>query len=276
MIARAAYARTYGRPNLREVIPTATVDEADLDGEGVGDPSVVQGNISVRNTGLLPWTANNYDLSLEYYTKTGGLYSAGVFLKEITDFFGNAVIVATLADIEELGLDPRYVGWRVTTRFNSGDARVSGAEFNVRHSLRELGDWGRHFSVFVNGTKLKLEGDRDADFATFIPVSLNWGFSYSRRPINFMAKWNYRGKQKNNSFPTIAPDGYTYDDRRLILDLNVEYQLRSSLFLFVNAQNVFNSPSVQLRYGSETPDYAKHWFTNKNGVGITLGVKGTF
>jgi outer membrane receptor protein involved in Fe transport len=83
VIGRAAYARTYGRPNLNSIIPTATVDEADLEGDELGDPSVIQGNITVRNTGLRPWTADNYDLSVEYYTKNGGLFSGGMFLKEI-------------------------------------------------------------------------------------------------------------------------------------------------------------------------------------------------
>jgi outer membrane receptor for ferrienterochelin and colicin len=199
-----------------------------------------------------------------------------VFVKQITDFFGNAVRIATLADTQELGIDPRYVGWRITTKFNSGDARVSGAEFNVKHSLRDLVAWGRHFSVFVNGTKLDLDGDRDADFSAFTPESLNWGFSYSRRPVMFMAKWNYRGKRRLGALPALGPDAYAYDDRRLTLDLNAEVQLRKSIFLYVAAQNVFNVPSLEMRYGSATPDYAKDHRWGYNGVGITMGLKGTF
>jgi iron complex outermembrane recepter protein len=276
LIARAAWARTYGRPNLNDIIPTATVDDADLDADEIGDPSVVQGNITVRNTGLRPWTADNFDLSLEYYTSGGGLYSAGVFLKEITNFFGNSVRIATLADTEMLGLDPRYVGWRVSTKVNSGDARVLGAEFNVKHSLRELGPWGRYFNVFVNGTKLDLQGDRDADFSGFTPESLNWGFSYTRRPVMFMAKWNYRGKRSLAAFPGLGPDAFRYDDRRLTLDLNAELQIRKTIFLYAAAQNVFNVPARELRYGSDTPTYAKVQRWGYNGVGITVGLKGTF
>ncbi len=275
-VARAAYARTYGRPNLNDVIPTTTVDEADLEADEIGDPSIIQGNINVRNTGLKPWTADNYDLSLEYYTRKGGLFSVGFFMKDITDFFGSAVRVATLADTELLGLDPRYVGWRVTSTFNSGDARVTGAEFNVRHSLREMGSWGRYFNVFVNGTKLDLDGNRDADFSAFTSESLNWGFSYSKKPVMFMAKWNYRGKRRLGALPALGPDAYAYDDRRLTLDLNAEVQLRKALFFYAAAQNVFNSPSLEMRYGSVTPDYAKDQRYGYNGIGITFGIKGTF
>jgi len=276
LVVRGAYARTYGKPNLNDVIPTATVDEADLDADEIGDPAIIQGNITVRNTGLKPWTADNYDLSLEYYTRNGGIFSAGVFVKNISKFFGNQVRIATLADTEELGLDPRYVGWRITSKFNSGDARVTGAEFNVRHSLREIGSWGRYFSVFVNGTKLDLDGDRDADFSAFTPESLNWGFSFSRKPVMFMAKWNYRGKRRLGALPNLGPDAYAYDDRRLTLDLNAEFQLHKSIFLYAAAQNVFNTPSLEMRYGSVTPDYAKDQRYGYNGVGITFGIKGTF
>ena len=276
LIGRAAYAQTYGRPNLNNIIPTAQVDEADLDGDQLGNPSVVQGNITVTNTGLRPWSAHNYDLSLEYYTKTGGVLSGGVFLKDITDFFANTVRIASAADVEELGLAPRYIGWRVSTQINGGAARVYGVEFNVRQSLRELGTWGRNVNVFVNGTKLRLEGDSETSFNAFTPESLNWGFSYSRRAISFMAKWNYRGKRRLGAQPQLGTGAYEWDDRRLTLDLNLDYQLRKWLQLYVNAQNIFNTRAVTMRYGPATPDYAKIYLTGANGVGFTMGVKGSF
>ena len=72
----------------------ALVDEADLDGDQVGNPAVVQGNITVTNPGLLPWSADNTDFSLEYYTKNGGLFTVGAFRKSIEDYIGSAVAFA--------------------------------------------------------------------------------------------------------------------------------------------------------------------------------------
>jgi outer membrane receptor protein involved in Fe transport len=146
---RAAYAKTYGRPNFVDIIPNATFTENDLTEAQQADPSVIQGTITLRNTALKPWTADNYDLSLEYYTRQGGSFSGGVFVKELRDFFGTAVKLATAADLEELGLDPRYVGWNLNTKFNSGNARITGTELNLRHSLRALGAWGSYFTVFA-------------------------------------------------------------------------------------------------------------------------------
>jgi TonB-dependent receptor len=271
LLARAAYAKTYGRPNLGEVFPNTTIDEFDVD-----DPNAIQGNITVTNPALKPWRADNYDLSLEYYTDKGGLFTVGVFQKDIRDFFGSAVFIATAADLAELGLEDDYVNWRVTTRRNVGDAEVLGAEFSVRQSLAFLGPWGRPFSGFVNGTKLDLKGDRIADFAGFVPETLNYGLTFSRKPVLLMMKWNYRGKQRNGAQPAFGPDAFTYQERRLALDVNFELQVRRDMFLFVNAQNVFNAPYITQIYGSRTPDYAKRSFTNHNGVGLTLGLKGSF
>lgn len=274
LLARFAYAETYGRPNLPEIIPSTTVDEFDID-----DPNALQGNITVTNPGLKPWSADNFDLSLEYYTDRGGLFTAGVFQKRVRDFFGNSTFIATRADSENLGLGPDYANWRVTTRVNSGHAEILGGELSVRHTLefaRFLGSWGRHVSLFANGTKLDLKGSRLADFAGFVPETLNGGVTFSKKPVQVMAKWNYRGKQRNGTNGAFGPDGFTWQERRTALDLNVEFQVRREMFLFFTAQNVFNSPYITQIYSSQTPDYAKRLFTNHNGVGLTFGLKGSF
>jgi outer membrane receptor protein involved in Fe transport len=67
---RAAYAQTYGRPDFASIVPNTSVEETDLTG-GLPDPTQIPGRITTRNTGLRPWTADNYDLSLEYYTPEG-------------------------------------------------------------------------------------------------------------------------------------------------------------------------------------------------------------
>ena len=275
-LVRAAYAKTYGRPDFTNLIPNSTIDETDFE-DNVPDPDQIPGRINIRNTGLKPWEADNYDLSLEYYTAQGGLFSAGVFRKDIRNFFGDVVKLATAEDLRLLDLDPRYVGWRLTTTYNLPDtARVSGVEFNVRHSLRPLGAWGRYFQAFANGTKLELEGNKDADFGSFVPESANWGVSYSRKPFTAMARWNYRGEQRRGSIPALGADAYEYVKARVTLDLNVDFQLRPELFLYFNTQNILDVPEILQRYGSQTPRYARRYQEMSHGVQLTLGIKGTF
>ena len=275
-LLRGAYAKTYGRPDFTNLIPNATVDETDFE-DNVPDPDQIPGRINVRNTGLKPWSADNVDISIEYYTAQGGLFSAGVFRKEIKDFFGSVVKEATAEDLRLLGLDPRYINWRLTTTYNLPDAaRVTGMEFNVRHSLRALGGWGRYFQAFANGTKLDLDGSKDADFDNFVPESANWGINFSRKPFAVMAKWNYRGQQRRNDIPALGVDAYEYVKGRVTLDLNIDFQIRPDLFLYFNGQNILNVPEILLRYGSQTPAYARRYQEMTHGVQLTLGVKGTF
>ena len=274
LLFRAAYAQTYGRPDFTNIVPNATINEADLDENA--DPSAVRGNITVRNTGLKPWTAQNYDLSAEYYTDSGGMFTAGAFRKDIKDFFGTLQTFATAEDLENFGLDPRYVGWQLNTTINSGDAEVSGYELNVRQSLAPLGAFGRHFSVFANYTKLRLAGSRTADFNRFIPESLNWGVTITRNPFTFMAKWHHRGEQNRGPSTGQGPLASVYQDARTTLDLNLTYQASKRISLFINCRNVANVHFNQSRYQADTPDYARRSSANSYGALGSFGLRGTF
>jgi len=245
-------------------------------GADFNSPEVSPGSISVRNTGLRPWSADNYDLSLEYYTDQGGLFSAGVFRKDIQDFFGDSVTVATAADVEAFGLDPRYEGWDLLTKFNSGSARVSGIEFNARHSLRPLGEWGKFITVFANATHLKLEGNPYASFKSFIPRTANWGVSLNWKRFTLTPKWNYRGLNKLVAVPASGPDAFRYIKSRVILDVSVAYRLTARLSLTGSVSNATNNHLTQMIYGDATPTYAWRSLDGEYGAAFALGLRGSF
>lgn len=270
-LVRAAYAKTYGRPNFNQIIPNATVNEFDADD---GEPG---GTITLRNPALRPWTANNFELSLEYYTNLGGLFSVGVFRKNVRNFFISGARVATARDLAELDLDARYLGWQLNTQYNGGSARMSGVEVNLKHSLAPLGRWARGFEVFANGTKLDLDAGDQGGFANVISGSANAGFSYTRSPVTLMAKWNYRGLTRGTRIPGVgALDGYQWDQARTTLDLNLDLRLSARIGLFANARNALGENPIALRYGAETPEYARQFRIQKHGGQYALGVKGTF
>ena len=50
----------------------------------------------------------------------------------------------------------------------------------------------------------------------------------------------------------------------------------SNFFLYASAQNIFDVPETLLRFGSQTPGYARGYQVLTTGVQLTLGVKGTF
>ncbi|MEY4941740.1 MAG: hypothetical protein RIQ93_3475, partial [Verrucomicrobiota bacterium] len=273
---RFGFAQTYGRPDFSRIIPNATISEANLTELQYSDPSVIRGTINVRNTALKPWAADNYDLSVEYYSDRGGLATFGVFRKDLTNFFGNVVKLATPDDLAELGLDSAYTGWQLSTQTNLDQAQVNGIAINLKQSLERLGPWGRYFSVFANGTQLQLKGSREADFSSFIKSSANWGFNFTRKKFDLMARWNYRGDQKLTAVAAMGPDAFTHVGATTMLDLNLDYRWKKQAAFFISARNVFNLDRLRYAYGSQTPEYAKQNFTREYGTQYTAGIKGSF
>jgi iron complex outermembrane receptor protein len=277
-LLRAAWAKTYGRPNFSDIIPrtVANTSATDPDEDDELQPNQFRGTLNVRNPALLPWTADNFDLSAEYYTDNGGLITAGLFLKELKNFFGDSSRRATPEVLAELGLSDRYLDWNINSKFNSGNARITGAEVNVRQNLRMLGKWGSYFTLFANGTKLDLDGNPGASFTSFIPKSANWGFTFAPKRVTFTARWNYRGLDKRGPLAAYGPNGYEYIEDRTVLDVNASYQFTKNLSFVASATNIFNQPYRFLRYGDQTPGYAKLYAEQEYGIQMAIGLRGSF
>jgi hypothetical protein len=50
--------------------------------------------------------------------------------------------------------------------------------------------------------------------------------------------------------------------------------VRANLFLYVSGQNIFDVPETLLRFGSQTPGYARVSQVLTTGVQISVGLKG--
>lgn len=278
-LLRLAYAKTIGRPDYANIIPNTVINEDD------NDPNAV-GTMTIRNTALKPWTAENYDASLEYYFGKGGLASVGVFKKDITDFWETRGGVVDAALASELGIDSRFVGWGVSTTVNGGDATISGFEFSFIRPLNFLPGWGRYFTFKANGTALHLKGDNTPDFRGFISKTGNVSLSYSKAPFVFNANMNFRGRQKGTSITAAAlqtgaqygaTNGFfEYYAPRWNLDLSAEYQLNKRFAFFAAARNILNKEQVIERFNPDTPGYARGFRWEEFGVNFSFGVKGTF
>lgn len=280
LIARFAYARTLGRPDFTNIVPLARVNDQPVTADdGLG--SLPANTIVVNNTGLKPWEADNFDLSLEYYRPQGGMISAGVFRKLVSDFWSDVTRTATTGDIADLALDPAFAGFTLRTKENGGDARIDGYELNAQLPLDFIPTVGRHLNAFANYTRLSPTGDRAADFSQFIRESASWGVTYSRSPLIASLKWNYRGRQRNEpqagaAFGGAANGFYEYFRARINVDLNLEYQLHRRLSLFLNGRNVFDKPQERERSSPLAPGYSDLNQYQRFGVQYAVGIKGTF
>lgn len=269
LIARAGYARTIGRPDFGNIIPSVVTP--DLSGTSL--------LITVNNPSLKPWQANNYDLSLEYYFSQAGVISIGAFRKDFSNFFGAVTTPATPELLAQYGLDQTlFANYNFVTKENVGNAEVTGLEFNYSQQLGFLPDWARGFSVFANGTALHLSGPSTSDFSAFVPRYASWGVSFNRRRYSLMLKWVYRSDQRlllrTGSGVPVAD--YQWLKGTLKLDVNAEYRLKRGLSLFLNARNITDEKYVLLYAGQGTPSYAQQYNTQDFGVQYAVGLKGTF
>ncbi|HVU36418.1 MAG TPA: TonB-dependent receptor [Opitutaceae bacterium] len=275
---RAAFAKTLGRPSPSDIVPNSYVG-----GNATYDPNTngsYPGYITSSNTALVPWTAKNYDLSLEYYFAHNGVASIGVFRKDVKNFFATIHQVADTALLDSLGLSHDYVGYYWTTRVNGGDARIDGIELSYSQDLSFLGRWGKMFSVFGNMTKLRVTG---ANAGTFdlkqgggnIPTTGNGGLNFTFKRFTAMVQWNYRGKQFRDTggdFP-----GERENVRAIQQwDATIAYQINKHLSVFMAGRNLNNGVT---RWSLDGPGVAE-WATVENnytnGAQYSLGIRGSF
>jgi iron complex outermembrane recepter protein len=273
-LVRFAYAKTIGRPDYANIIPSTVINEDDT------DPVNTPGSITIRNTALKPWTSDNWDLSAEYYFKKGGLVSAGVFQKKLSDFWSSksGTLDSTLAN--ELGLDSQYVGWQVSTTINSGDAKIEGGEINIVRPLTFLPGWGRFFTIKANGTKLRLSGANGPDFRGFIEETGNFNVSFNRKPFSMSLTFNYRGRQRNaqqtGSQYGSANGFWEYYQPRTFVDISGEYKITKKMALFAGVRNLFNKQQVLQRYNDVSPAYSYDYRKEEFGVACSFGIKGSW
>ena len=275
LVARAAWARTIGRPDLNLIIPSRSV----------ADPAAAEAarTITVTNAGLEPWTADNYDLSLEAYGARGASFSASLFRKDITGFFVQRRTDATPELLAELGLSDDYLDYDVITRANSANAvRVDGVEWSWRQSLQPfaaLPAWSRRIQFWVNGTHLSVNGAGADEFSGYSPRILNWGASYAS--ARFLLRYNVSriGRQRAalSAGSATAPVG-TYDaqDTRMVQDANAEYRFHRRLAVYASVRNLANEPRPLVTIAPNAPAYTRPRTYTYYGALWTLGFKGTF
>lgn len=98
VLARFSYSRSLARPPVGALRSTTSF---------IGNPKVGQRKVTVGNPNLKPYTADNLDLSLEYYYGEGSYVSAGYYRKQVENFLVNVTTEETLAGITDAFIGER-------------------------------------------------------------------------------------------------------------------------------------------------------------------------
>lgn len=263
---RASYTRTLSRPKYSALVANKTINIADEEAE-IGDPNTK------------PSTSDNLDLSIDYYFKSIGLVSAGLFYKNVKNVNVEAVGYMTG---DELGLGSAYADtkFEVTQNINAYDARIWGIELALQRdfgfihpSLKCLGFYGNytytHSSTRNYNALLGVEDGDDVKMAGSPEHTGNVSLYFDKWGVNVRLSYNTASSFVDEmNLGSRELDRY-YDSVNY-LDLNASYTWgkKFKTTVYAEATNLLNQP---LRYYVGTSKRTAQ--VEYYGVKITAGVK---
>lgn len=144
VVLRASAAKVMARPQYGDMYYNPDV-------RGANDDLPENQFYILGSPGLLPYTANQYDLGVEWYFADSAMLSAAVFKKDVANFvtFSNENGVAT-ADLPSPGfggtLRPDEVEWTIQRKANGNKGDITGFELQYQQS------WDNGFGAIANYT----------------------------------------------------------------------------------------------------------------------------
>jgi iron complex outermembrane receptor protein len=260
---RTSYSTSYGRPPIANLLPGET-------------PNETTQTVTANNPGLGPYTATNWDATLEYYFEPVGSLTFGWFHKDIKDFIITAD-VGTIADGLDNGYNGQYSGWTERTNINGGNAVAQGMEFAYQQQFTFLPGLLKGLSASFNYTRILTHGTREGtryltsrEVQNFIPHAANASLSWRYGKYSTRFLYNFTGEHIT-TFNVTNPALNQYRFSMKTLNVGFGYQHKPWLNFTLDASNVLNEPQ-QFYIGYK--DRIRR--TIINFVTVTVGVNGRF
>lgn len=263
LLLRASAGRSLTRPTITDLTPGGTV--------AVGVPTA-----SFGNPLLSPYTAWNYDLSLEWYFAPESLISVALYDKEIQGFVTRVSAPEVLgADVLGVG-DPRAgSSFLVSRPINGDDAYVRGFEVSVQAPLSFLPVEG--FGVVANYTYADSESSITFGGRTLSTLlrgqsrsSYNLVGYYEAGPISTRLAYAWRDSYLDE-VRAAATERSNFINDYGQLDASFQYAFAERLVLSVDALNVLDEK--QHRY-AETTDRTIRY--SQTGRYFQIGLRAKF
>ncbi len=266
---RGAISRTLGRPRFSDLAQNQSLT---LSG--------VQATQTIANPNLKPRESTNYDVSLEWYPRTGAVLSVALFDKEVKD-----EIFALTTTQQGVSLPGQTGSFTLTTTTpsNAGDAKIRGVEFGLNVArLDFLPGRLANFGISANATLIDMDAPsiQMADNVTYrrLPQLLesakdveNLIVFYREGPFSGEMAYNHTGKMPLSFDRTSAVNDQWYRSTDT-LDAQVAYQVRPGLELRLQGKNLTNETNQKIVGPSQNLNYS----LLKNGRAYYAGVSFAF
>ena len=264
LVLRASFTTTLARPKFRQLVPGDRVNLA--------DEEYTMGNPDLRNT-----ISNNYDLMFEYYFRSIGLVSAGVYYKDISDF----IVDAMIEDQTIGGTEFKELYKAV----NAGDATLFGVELAFQRDLGFISPALKNFGIYTNYTynRSKVTRLTDPIFAgrsadgIQLPGTpehtVNASLYFENKRLTATLSYNYASSFLDNEEMGMTAFTDRYYDKVNYLDLNASYTFgkKFKTTFYAEANNLLNQP---LRYYQGTKERVRQ--AEYYGIRFSVGAKVRF
>ncbi|MBD3853140.1 MAG: TonB-dependent receptor [Acidobacteria bacterium] len=218
---RAAVTRSMARPNFEDMAPWIYVNDEDFE--------IVKGNPDLDVT-----TAWNLDLMWEKYLQPVGIFSAGVFYKDLTDYI-YIFQVDEVIDGEDYEVEqPR----------NGDKATLAGFELAFQNQFTNWnGFWGG-IGLYGNYTYVDSEAEYPDRESTSLPGQSknigNLALVYEKYGVTTRLSYNYNGKKLLEVGGDIDEDIWVDDHAQL--DFLFRVQVAKRWAIIFEAINITDEP----------------------------------
>jgi TonB-dependent receptor len=229
LVLRLGGNKSLVRPKLSNLAPRFDINE---DGEA-----------TLGNPNLKPYSAWNIDASAEWYFGTNAALTGGFFWKSIKDF----VVEQRITDPGTVyGVDYE----ELTTYINGDKAKIKGFELSYSQVMSFLPAPFDGLLLNLNYTYTDAKGtvlnDGDINDPRTIPLAssskntFNVVVGYEKGPISLRAAGTYRDKYLDELGSEADQDRYV--DNHFQLDLSAKYRVAPGVRLFAEWINATNEP----------------------------------
>jgi TonB-dependent receptor len=253
LVVRGAYSKVVSKPSFLDLSPTRSLDYDTLEGSG-GNPE------------LMPYKANQYDASVEWYFGRPGFVYLGYFKKDIDGYYQRVSLPEVIEGQTFL----------ISQLVNADAAKVDGWEFGYQQQydflpglLRGLG--GRFSYTHINSNRFNSRLQRDEPLSGLSPNLYNATLTYELGDFRARLAYNWRESYPINLDPGGALNLPQTRQSFGIWDASATYQLRENVALFVDIANITNQRGTEVFTVSERP---RSFFLSDQTFGI--GIRANF
>jgi TonB-dependent receptor len=263
LVLRGGYYKTYVRPQPRDNVPITALLTPDPAAAGVPTYTV---NIGATN--LKPYTADSFDAALEWYNRKGGLFSIGVYQKNVKGYIGpitnRSVLCPTngqyngidfgLGTLHDDGVNCNIVGSSPAARVtatgitNQSPIRVRGVELAMQQNFDFLPGFLKNFGGAANFSHIWISGKDPSGAPITLPSvsknNVNLIGYYETKLFGLRLVYNWRDK-----YDLAAGNSFVGDARsvkaRSQLDASASLNVTKNISLSVDAFNLTNATRAE-------------------------------